>query len=237
MKIPKHVAIIVDGNGRWATERGLTRSEGHKAGADNIFNRLLNHISKSGVEIVSLYLFSIENFKRSKEEVDFLMNLITKEFKNKGKRIHELNIKFVVSGRRDNLSSAVLKSLEYVMNLTKDNTGAILNVCFNYGGQAEIVDATKKICHDLYNGIIPEINEEIFSKYLYVDLPPVDLMIRTSGEQRLSNFLLWQNAYAEFYFPDVHFPDFDEEAFDEAIKVYQSRNRRFGGVKDEEKTN
>lgn len=229
------MALIIDGNGRWATEKGLSRSEGHKAGAENLLNRLLDHIMKVGVKIVSIYVFSTENFKRSEEEVNYLMKLFTKMIKAHSKRINKLNIKVVFSGRSDNLKKEVLTTMDNIVDLTKNNTEGIINFCFNYGGKAEIVDATKKICNDITDGslAISDIDEDLFSKYLYIDLPPVDLMIRTSGEMRLSNFLLWQNAYAEFYFSNLYFPDFDEAAFDKIIENYQTRNRRFGGIKNE----
>ncbi len=236
LKIPRHVGIIVDGNGRWAEERGRKRSYGHQKGSENL-ERLSRYIlTKTGVEILSVYVFSTENFKRSVEEVDYLMGLFTKKFKNDAKKYKRENIKIVFSGRREPLKEEVLKTMDEITEMTKNNTGGILNFCLNYGGHAEIVDATLKIYHDLESGKIDHLDEEIFSKYLYHDLPPIDFLIRTSGEYRISNFMLWQASYAEFYFPKTYFPDFDEKEFDHAILEYTARDRRFGGI-DYEKTN
>lgn len=228
VKIPNHVAIIVDGNGRWAKERGLSRSKGHDAGYENL-KSLGKYIFSKGVGVLSVYLFSTENFKRDKQEVDYLMNLFVKMFKKENKYFIENNIKVVVSGRDEMLSKDVIESRDKTVELTKNNTGGILNICLNYGGRAEIVDATKRIINDGIN--VDDIDEELFSKYLYQDLPEVDLVIRTSGEIRLSNFLLWQLSYSEFYFTKTYFPDFHEKDFDEAILEYTSRDRRFGGIK------
>ncbi len=229
LKIPNHVAIIVDGNGRWAKEKGMTRSEGHLAGFENLRD-LSDYIFSKGTKILSLYVFSTENFKRSKEEVSFLMNLFVSKFKAEIKHFNEKNVKVVFSGRHENLPAAVIKAEEELSDATKNNTGGVVNFCLNYGGRAEIVDATKKIIKDNIDS--DEITEELFSKYLYQDLGDVDLLIRTSGEERLSNFLPWQLSYAEFYFPDTYFPDFKEKDFDKALEVYSSRDRRFGGIKN-----
>lgn len=228
IKIPNHVAIIVDGNGRWAKEKGKSRLEGHDEGFKTL-KKISKYALKRGVKVLSLYVFSTENFKRDKDEVNHLMDIFIIMFKKEKKFFIENNIKVVFSGRDEPLPKKVIESRDKLVELTKDNTGGILNVCMNYGGRAEIVDATKKIIRD---GIKEEdITEELFSKYLYQDLPDVDLMIRTSGELRLSNFLLWQNSYAEFYFPEIKFPDFTEEDFDDAILVYNKRDRRFGNAK------
>lgn len=230
LKIPNHVAIIVDGNGRWAKEKGFPRSMGHDAGFKRL-KEVTNYAFKKGIKIISIYVFSTENFKRSKEEVDHLMNLFVNGFK-KDKFYLKENIKVVFSGRREPLSEEVLNAMETIKEETKDNTGGILNVCLNYGGRSEIVDATKNICKDVIDDKINvnDINEKLYSKYLYQDLPDVDLMIRTSGELRLSNFLLWQNSYAEFYFPKTYFPDFDNDEFDKAIIEYTKRDRRYGNI-------
>lgn len=228
LKIPSHVAIIVDGNGRWATNKGLSRSRGHDAGYKNL-KKLGKYIFSHGVNVLSVYLFSTENFKRGKEEVDYLMNLFLKMFNKDIKFFMDNNIKVVVSGRDEPLPKECIKARDKLVEKTKNNTGGILNICLNYGARAEIVDATKKILKD---NIKPEeVNEELFKKYLYNKLPDVDLMIRTSGEIRLSNFLLWQISYAELYFPDILFPDFSCHDFDQAILEYNKRNRRFGGIK------
>ena len=228
LKIPKHVAIIVDGNGRWAKERGKSRLEGHDAGFQNL-KKLSKYILKKGVQYLSLYVFSTENFKRNSEEVNHLMDLFVIMFHKEKDFFVKNNIKVVFSGRDEPLPKKVITTRDKLAKMTENNTGGVLNICLNYGGRAEIVDATKKI---ISAGLKPEeITEEVFSHYLYQELPDVDLMIRTSGEIRLSNFLLWQNSYAEFYFPETKFPDFSENDFDEAILVYNKRDRRFGNAK------
>ena len=238
LKVPNHVAIIVDGNGRWATERGMSRSEGHNEGFLNV-KKLSAYIFSKNIKYLSAYLFSTENFKRSKQEVSFLMNLLVGKLKEILEFCHEEKIKAIFSGREENLSPKVIKAMREIEEETKDYQDRVFNICFNYGGRAEIVDATKKIVKDVNEGKldIDDLNEDNFSKYLYHDLPPVDLMIRTSGEQRLSNFMLWQNSYAEFYFPKTYFPDFDEKEFDKAILEYTKRDRRFGGIDYEKKNN
>lgn len=230
LKIPNHVAIIVDGNGRWAKEKGLPRSMGHDAGFKRL-KEITSYAFNKGIKVVSVYVFSTENFKRSKEEVDHLMNLFVNGFK-KDKFYLKENIKVVFSGRKEPLRQDVLEAMDKIVSDTENNTKGILNICLNYGSRSEIIDATKKIVNDIENGKlnIDEISEEMYHKYLYQDLPDVDLMIRTSGELRLSNFLLWQNSYAEFYFPKTYFPDFTKEEFDKAIVEYTSRDRRFGSI-------
>lgn len=234
LKVPTHVGIIVDGNGRWAKERGLSRSMGHKAGADNL-EKISRYAFKCGVKVLSLYVFSTENFKRSKEEVDYLMDLFTNKFKKDAKKYNKDNIKVVFSGRREPLSQNVLDTIDNVTNMTKDNTGGIINFCLNYGGQSEIIDAIKKLKEE--NVDIDNLDIETFNHYMYQDLPPIDLLIRTSGEQRISNFMLWQCSYSEFYFPDTYFPDFHKDEFDLAILKYNKRDRRFGGINYETKSN
>lgn len=231
LKIPNHLGIIVDGNGRWAKARGKKRSYGHKAGFENLEN-IVKYAVEKGVKIISLYVFSTENFKRSKEEVDYLMKLFTTNFKRMTKRLNKENIKVIFSGRREPLKDDVYKSMLEMAEMTKNNDRALVNFCLNYGGKAEIVDATKKISKEVLDGKlnVDDIDEEIFNKYLYHDLPPVDFLIRTSGEVRISNFLLWQLAYAEMYFPKTYFPDFNELCFDEAIIEYTKRDRRFGNI-------
>lgn len=228
--IPNHIGIIMDGNGRWATSRGLKRSMGHKAGANNL-KKLCIHMKNVGVKYISLYAFSTENFKRSKLEVDFLMNLFVDLFMNEFQTIADNNIKVVFSGRREPLPNKVLKAMDKVLDKTKDNTGAILNICLNYGGQSEIVDMTKKICQLVIDKKIniDDIDTNLINHNLYQDLPPLDLVIRTSGEMRISNFMLYQASYAEFYFPKILFPDFNESEFDKAIIDFNNRVRKFGG--------
>lgn len=230
LNIPNHVAIILDGNRRWARKRGMTPQEGHYKGFTNLEN-LADYVFSKGVKVLSVYAFSTENFSRAKDEVDYLMDLFAVAFKKYFERQNKKNVRIVFSGRREPLPNKVLKMIDEVTEKTKDNTGPIFNICVNYGGRPEIVDTTKKICEMVKNGeiSIDDIDEDLFTKNLYQDLPAIDLMIRTSGEIRLSNFLLWQNAYAEFYFPEVEFPGFDEKEFDKALEVFDKRNRRFGG--------
>lgn len=238
MKIPNHVGFILDGNGRWAQDRGLTRSEGHQEGFDNL-QELSKYIFSKGVKVLSVYAFSTENFKRSKQEVDFLMNLFVKGFKKHEKELNKENIKIVFSGiRKSPLPDNVIKVIEEVEESTKNNTAGIFNICVNYDSQWEIVDATKKIIKDVEAGNlnVEEIDKETVNSYMYNNLPPIDLLIRTSGENRLSGFMLWQASYAEFYFPEIHFPAFKAQDFDRALEVYNGRDRRFGGI-NEKKTN
>ena len=228
LKIPNHVAIIVDGNGRWAKERGMTRLQGHDAGFENLVS-LSKYILSKGVKYLSLYVFSTENFKREKAEVNHLMDLFVLLYRDKLREFMRNNIRVIFSGRDEPLPKKVLKARDELMRETANNTGGTINFCMNYGGRAEILDAVKKIVASGED--VSDWQESDFTKYLYQDLPDVDLMIRTSGELRLSNFLLWQNSYAEFYFPETKFPDFHEADFDRAIVEYAKRDRRFGGIK------
>ena len=229
----KHVGIIVDGNGRWAKQRGKMRSEGHLAGSKMLERIILHAARNTDIEVLSLYVFSTENFKRDKDEVLYLMNLFMKWFSVSSKKYKNDNIKIIFSGRKEPLSDEVYTAMKKLEERTKDHTGLTVNFCLNYGGRAEIVDATKKIANNLKEGLVKEedITEEYFSKNLYNKLPDVDFVIRTSGEQRISNFLLWEISYAEFLFVDTYFPDFDEKCFDDAIEKYYNRDRRFGNAK------
>ena len=229
LKIPYHAGIILDGNGRWATERGLKRSEGHKAGFETL-KILSKHVFTRGVKVLSVFAFSTENFNRTKDEVDYLMNLFLKGFKSSIKEFNKNNIKVVFSGRKEPLSDKVYESMKSLEKETLNNTGGILNICLNYGGQTEIVDTTKKLINDVLDGKLKteDITPEIFMKNLYNDLPPMDFLIRTSGEIRVSNFMLFSLAYAEMYFPHTYFPDFKEDEFDKALEEYTKRDRRFG---------
>lgn len=230
-KVPEHIGIIVDGNGRWASEKGLSRSMGHKAGAANL-KKLCLHIVKKGVKTLSLYVFSTENFKRDIEEVNYLMKLFVNMFDKEFRKYDKENIKVVFSGRKIGLEPRVLEVMKEIEVLTENNTRATINFCLNYGSQYEIVDACNKIIKDN----IKEVDIELFNKYLYQNLPPLDLVIRTSGEQRLSNFMLFQSAYAELYFPNTYFPDFNNKEFDKALEYYYKRDRRFGGINNENKS-
>lgn len=229
---PEHVAIILDGNRRWAKEKGLPQLKGHQKGFENI-RTLTPYIINKGVKVLSVFAFSTENFKRAEEEVKYLMDLFVDMFKKECNKIHEENIKIVFSGRRDNLRPDVLEAMEYITEKTKNNTKGIFNICLNYGGQQEITDATKKIAQDIQEGqiTIDDINEKLLYKYMYNELPPIDYLIRTSGEERISNFMLYELSYAEMYFPKIYFPDFTEEEFEKAIDIYNNRERRFGGNK------
>ena len=232
LKIPNHLAIIMDGNGRWAKQRGKKRSMGHLEGSKTLED-LAVYAVRRGIKVLSVYAFSTDNFKRSEDEVSYLMNLFTTLFKTKLKKIQNEGIKVVFSGRKYPLSDEVLDAMDKIVEKTKNNKNGILNICINYGGQEEIVDATKKIAKDIENGKLKEedLNKEIFNKYLYQDLPPIDLLIRTSGEYRVSNFMLYQMSYSEFYFTDTLFPDFKESELDKAIESYNHRDRRFGNAK------
>lgn len=228
-EIPKHIGIIMDGNGRWAKNRNMPRSLGHKAGAENL-KKLLPHIYDRGIRYVSVYAFSTENFERDSNEVNYLMDLFVKHFKSEYKAIIKRGIKVVFSGRREPLPKSVLDSIDTLMEATKDNKNGVLNICLNYGSQFEIVDMVKKVSTMVLEGklSISEITKEIVEKNLYHELPPIDLVIRTSGEFRCSNFMMYQSAYAEFYFPETYFPDFNDKEFDLALTEYNKRNRRFG---------
>lgn len=239
LKIPAHVAIILDGNGRWAKERGMSRSEGHKVGFNNLVF-LSKHVFNTGVKVLSVYAFSTENFKRSKEEVSFLMNIFEKKFKQYAEELKEENIKVVFSGGRGKpVRKKLLGIIDYCEEITKDCTRGILNICFNYGSHLEISEAIKKIHNDLNNNIIniDDINDNLIYHYMFQDLPPIDFLIRTSGELRLSNFMLYQLSYAELYFPKTYFPAFNNEEFDNALIEYTKRDRRFGGINYETKSN
>ncbi len=232
-KIPIHIGIIVDGNGRWAKELGYNRSKGHKEGSKNLKKIALYAFSK-GIKVLSVFLFSTENFKRDKEEVDYLMNLFINSFKKEFKIFNEKNVKVVFSNEEKGLPQEVLTSMKKIEELTKNNTAGILNVCINYGGRREIVSTSKKLIQKVLDKSIniDDIDEEYFKHNLYQDLPDIDLLIRTSGELRISNFMLYQSSYAEFYFPKTYFPAFTTKDFDEAISEYNKRQRRYGGIKE-----
>jgi len=229
---PKHVAIILDGNRRWAKERGLPSLKGHQKGFENIRD-LAPYIINKGTEVLSVFAFSTENFKRSDEEVNYLMDLFVKWFHKESEKMHKEDIKIIFSGRREPLREDVLEAMDYITEKTKDNKKGIFNVCLNYGGRQEIADGAKRLCEDVKNGKvdIDDINDDLMYKYMYQELPPIDLLIRTSGEKRLSNFMLYELSYAELYFPDVYFPDFSKEEYEKAIAEFNKRERRFGGNK------
>ena len=228
VKIPNHVAIILDGNGRWAKERGKKRTEGHKEGYKNL-KKISKYILNKGTKNLSVFAFSTENFNRPKEEVDYLMNLFITGFKKDKSYFAKENIRVVFSGRRENLRNDVIAAMDALEKETKNNTLGTLNICLNYGGRAEIVDA----CNKIIKAGINDVSEEQFKDYLYTSLPDIDFCIRTSGENRISNFMLWQLSYAELYFPKCYFPDFNEKEYDKALVEFSSRDRRFGKLNNE----
>ena len=230
-RIPTHVALIVDGNRRWARQRHLPASLGHKAGFDRLTEITRYAIKDCGVHILSLYVFSTENFARDSKEVNFLMDLLVNNYKAMTDEMIERGCRILFSGRRENLQPRVLDAMDYMMDATRDKDKGVVNFCLNYGSHAELTDAARAIAREVRAGSLdPEqIDEATVERHLYSDLPPVDLLIRTSGEQRLSNFLLWQCAYAEFYFTPTLFPDFDKAAFDKALEEYARRDRRMDG--------
>lgn len=238
MNIPKHVAIIMDGNGRWATKRNLSRSIGHLEGSKTL-KKIVEYAFSNGIEILSVFAFSTENFKRSKEEVNYLMNLFVKMFKDYFDELNEKGIKIVFSKKESGLPDKLENIIKDVTEKTKDNKNGIFNVCINYGGQDEIVDVVKKISKKVLDGNIniDDINKNIIEENLYQKLPPIDLLIRTSGEYRISNYMLWQMAYSEMYFTNTYFPDFDEFELKKAIEEYSKRDRRFGNIEDKKITN
>lgn len=233
--IPKHVAIIMDGNGRWAQERGLERSAGHEEGVEAI-RRVTKSANKLGVKVLTLYAFSTENWKRPLKEIQYLMGMPSRFFKRFVPELIEENIKVTVTGFEQKVPNFTKRAINKAVEDTKDSTGMILNFAFNYGGRAEIVEAVQSISKEVLEGKIkPDaIDEEDIASHLLTapleELQEVDFLIRSSGEQRLSNFLLWQNAYSEFYFTSEYWPDYNEELFERAIIEYQERNRRYGGV-------
>lgn len=224
-----HIAIILDGNGRWATAQGLPRNIGHKAGAETL-EKLAKEADKLKLKYLTVYAFSTENWKRSKVEVDFLMRLFKIYFNKISKdKNHNIKVKFFSS--RDTLDQKYIDLINGTEEATKKNTGLQLNICFNYGGRLEIVEAAKKIFSDINDKKLEleDINEELFSNYLYsAGIPDPDLIIRTSGELRLSNFLLWQMSYSELLFVDKNWPDFTIEDLKNAVEEYNKRNRTFG---------
>lgn len=230
--LPKHIGIIMDGNGRWAKKRGLPRSVGHRAGTET-FRKIVKYCSKIGVKYLTVFAFSTENWKRPPDEVSFLMKLFEQYLNEALKEFQQENIRIIFLGDKSVFSSNLQKLIDDVENLSKNKTGMTLNIAMNYGSRTELINAVKKIASDVKNDCvkIEEIDENTISNRLYtVGQPDPDLIIRPSGEYRLSNFLLWQSAYAELVFMNVLWPDFTEDNLEQAIDEYLSRNRRFGGV-------
>ena len=230
--IPKHIAIIMDGNGRWAKERGLPRSAGHHQGVERV-REIVKAAAEIGVSAITFFAFSTENWSRPKQEVSILLRYLSSFLNREIKELHKNNIRFKVIGRQEPVSKSLLNRLRQAEDKTRDNTGMTVVLAMNYGSRQEIVDAVKEFSERLLKGQvdIQDLNVENFSDYLYTrGLPEPDLLIRTSAQKRLSNFLLWQLSYAELYFPKKYWPEFRREDLEKAIKVYQKRERRFGGV-------
>jgi len=226
LQIPNHIAIIMDGNGRWALKQGLIRSAGHAAGVDAL-RKVLHKCYDIGVKTLTVYAFSTENWQRPQDEVDALMSLLLKYLKNYKEELGGRDIRLVSMGDKSAFSEELQNELNFVEQQTKNNKTFTFNICLNYGGKAEIVHATNEI---IKSGL-PEVSEEIFAEFLYgIGNHDIDLVIRTSGELRLSNFLLWQSAYSEFYFTKKLFPAFTPKDLIKAIKVYNKRDRRKGGL-------
>ena len=229
--MPRHIAIIMDGNRRWAKERGLDPKLGHKEGADNL-KKIAKYANQIGIEYLTVYAFSTENWKRTKEEVGTLMLLLQKYVEDFLKDTSKNNIRIKILGDTTRLNEELQKSIQKIVDATADCTGLTLNIAFNYGGRDEIVKAVKKIAKQIENkGIrIEDIDEDLISSSLYTaGQPEPDLLIRPGGEQRISNYLLWQLAYTEFLFIPKYWPDFSKEDLDEAIQIFENRNRKFGG--------
>ncbi|MEG2677222.1 MAG: isoprenyl transferase [Oscillospiraceae bacterium] len=231
IKIPRHIGIIMDGNGRWAQKKFLPRTAGHTKGAE-VFQKITRHCEKIGVKALTVYAFSTENWSRPKQEVDSIMNLLRKYLKDAfGFKGENIKINFI--GERTRLAQDILEQMENIENTSKNNTGLILNVALNYGGRDEIIHAAKCLCKAVESGeiSIDDIDESCFDRYTYTAAqPPVDLILRPSGEQRISNFLLWHCAYSEFIYMDTLWPDFSTDDLDKAIEEYSQRKRRFGGI-------
>ena len=228
LTIPVHVAIIMDGNGRWAEERGLPRIQGHRAGVDNL-QRVIRAFGQYGVSYLTLYAFSTENWRRPEEEVDGLMNLLKDAIRREARSLHQQNCRLRHIGRLDRISPDLRNAIHEALDLTKENTGLNLGIAFDYGGREELLLAIQRLVEE---GTHPDqISEELLRQHLYTkDLPDPDLIIRTAGEERLSNFLLWQSAYSELYFTSGYWPDFNEEEVTKALVAFSQRRRRFGAL-------
>ncbi len=234
-KLPQHIAIIMDGNGRWAKKRGLTRSVGHRIGMEKI-GEITQLCSDFGVKILTIYAFSCQNWKRPRREVNFLMSGFKRYLDKERDKLNKQGTRFRVIGRRRRLSSSLQNKIEEVMSLTEDNKEFSLNLAIDYGGQEEIIDAAKALAKEVARGklAVEEIDVDLFKQHLYLkDIPSPDLLIRTGGEYRVSNFLLWHIAYTELWMTPVFWPDFGEKEFLMALKDYAKRERRFGKIKEE----
>ena len=235
MNVPQHIAIILDGNGRWAKKKGMPRNYGHAEGSKNV-ERICETAYKLGVKYLTVYAFSTENWKRPKSEVDALMNLLRNYMKTCLKTAEKNRMRVRVIGDKTALAEDIQTRIAELEEATKNNDGLCFQIALNYGSRDEMIRSMKRMCEDCQMGklSIEDIDETMFESYLDTQgIPDPDLMIRTSGEQRLSNYLLWQLAYSEFYFTDVLWPDFSKEELEKAIAYYNGRDRRFGGVKEE----
>ncbi len=234
-RLPKHIAIIMDGNGRWGQKRGLPRLVGHKAGIETIRD-IIKTSSDIGIQYITVYAFSTENWKRPEDEVKGLFSLLLLYLEKEIDEIHNNNVRLSIIGEYKKLPDGVVKKIDYALNRTKNNTGMVFNIALNYGGRDEILRMARNIYLMTKNNEIENVDEidyNLIESLLYTEgIPDPDLIIRTSGELRLSNFLLWQTAYSEFWSTDTLWPDFRKEDLFEAIKVYQNRNRRYGGIKN-----
>jgi undecaprenyl diphosphate synthase len=234
-RLPNHVAIIMDGNGRWASQRSLPRIAGHKAGEDAITD-IIRAASEWELGALSLFAFSTENWNRPSNEVKFLMSFNRNLLERRVKEFHERNIRIRHLGRRDPIPASTLKTIDKCVELTRNNTGLALNIAFNYGGRAEIIDAIRKLIEDFKDGKVSpqDLDEDAFRAYLYApEIPDPDILIRAAGEMRISNFLIWELAYTEIYMTETLWPDFRRQHLAEALREYQSRERRFGSIREE----
>lgn len=228
INLPNHIAIIMDGNGRWAKKRGLPRNLGHRQGVQTLI-KIARYCSDIGIKNLTVYAFSTENWNRPEQEVNYLLKLIDSNLKGIEKKLSKRQIRLKVIGEQNHLSDSLKETFKNIENNSKENTGMILNIAFNYGSKDELIHVFQK----LQQNQMPFTKDNV-DKYLYTsESKDVDLLIRTSGEMRISNFLLWQIAYSEFYFTDVYWPDFTPKELDKAIEAYNTRDRRFGGIKNE----
>lgn len=235
LNVPEHVGIILDGNGRWAKKKHMPRNFGHVQGS-KVLEQICDDADEIGIKYLTVYVFSTENWSRSRLEVDGLMKILRNYLKDCIKRANKNNMKVRILGKRDGLDADIIKSIDELENATVNNTGLVFQVALNYGGRDEMIRAMRKMTADIMaKGMSPDvIDEQLFESYLdTAGAPAPDLIIRTSGEQRISNFLLWQCAYAELDFPQVLWPDFNKDSLIEAVRRYNNRDRRFGGVKEE----
>ena len=231
-KLPRHIALIMDGNGRWARQRGLPRIEGHRTGVTSV-RRVTEECARLGIEQITLYCLSSENWKRPPEELDFLMQLLQQYLVEERPRIMEHNLQVRWIGRRAGMPEDAVRELDETVRLSAANTGLCVCLAINYGGRAEVVDAVRRIAGEARDGLLDPaaVTEEAFADHLYTaGMPDPDLLIRTAGEMRISNFLLWQISYAEIWVTDVCWPDFDEAQLHAALRGYAARDRRFGGL-------